>query len=142
MKLVLLRKYYTDKSTIGELSINGHFECHTLEDKVRSKKGKKVYGQTAIPAGTYQVIINTSSRFNVLMPLLLNVPGYEGIRIHPGNTDAQTLGCLLVGMYNTNAPDFLSHSKDAYNKLYPKLKKALDANERITIEIIDTKPAK
>ena len=82
MHLVLKRQPSTSKSTSGALSIDGKFECFTLEDVVRAKKSA---GQTAIPAGTYKVIINQSNRFKRLLPLLLNVPGFEGVRIHTGN---------------------------------------------------------
>src|SRR4051794_1532912 len=94
MDLKVIRKQFTDKSTIGDLFINDQFECFTLEDVVRPVKIK---GMTAIPAGIYEVVINFSERFRKLLPLLLNVPTFDGIRIHPGNTDKDTEGCILVG---------------------------------------------
>ncbi len=86
--LVLIRTDLLDTCTIGELYHNDKFICYTLEDKVRPIK---IYGETAIPYGTYKVIVNHSQRFNQLMPLLLNVPNFEGIRVHMGNyADSET----------------------------------------------------
>jgi hypothetical protein len=82
MQLKLQRETLTDDSTIGKLYINGTFHCYTLEDKVREVKIPHV---TAIPQGKYEVILNFSNRFQQIMPLLLNVPNYEGVRIHWGN---------------------------------------------------------
>lgn len=119
MNLNLKRIEFTDDSTIGELSIDGTFECYTLEDKVRPVKVK---GLTAIPAGDYEVIINYSARFKRQLPLLLNVPGFDGIRIHTGNTSKDTEGCILVG--KTKGKDFIGLSKAAFNALFEKMKKA------------------
>lgn len=132
MKLKLTRKTYTKTSTIGDLQINGKFECHVLEDPVRPKKIK---GVTAIPAGSYKVVITWSPRFKVDMPLLEDVPGFEGIRIHPGNTAEHTEGCLLVG--KTKAVDSIGSSRDAYAQLFKKLKKALGSGGEIGIEIVE-----
>ena len=94
MKLFLQRIAQTPEYTIGRLEINGKFFCHTLEDAVRKEK---IAGKTAIPAGTYQVIVNRSPKFKRDLPLLLDVPNFEGIRIHRGNTAKDTSGCILVG---------------------------------------------
>ncbi len=94
MQLQLIRKVFTDQSTIGELFVNGAFECFTLEDKVRPVKIKR---ETAIPAGTYEVAVTFSNKFQKFLPLLLDVPNFDGIRIHTGNTAKDTLGCILVG---------------------------------------------
>jgi len=113
MNLELIRKEFTDKSTIGELYINGKFFCYTLEDKDRGLcssdsllviKAKKIFGETAIPYGTYEVKLTMSNKFKRLLPILLSVKGYEGVRIHRGNTAEHTHGCPLVGYkkaYNT-----------------------------------------
>jgi len=127
MKLTLKREPSTTKSTPGKLYVDGVFECYTLEDVVRPSK---IYGETAIPAGTYKVIINMSNRFKRLLPLLLNVPNYEGIRIHPGNTDKDTEGCILPGV--TRSVDFVGNSRVAFDALFAKMQKA-DSIE-ITIE--------
>jgi hypothetical protein len=94
MQITIKRLHKTDTSTIGELLIDGIFECYTLEDVERDVKIK---GETAIPKGAYKVIINESTRFKRLLPLLLNVPNFEGVRIHSGNTNHDTEGCILVG---------------------------------------------
>jgi hypothetical protein len=119
MKLHLKRLHRTDKSTIGELTIDGKFECYTLEDIERDVKIKS---ETAIPKGTYKVIINQSNRFKRLMPLLLNVPNFEGVRIHAGNTNHDTEGCILVG--RTRGIDFIGQSRKAYDSLFKKMQEA------------------
>jgi hypothetical protein len=120
MKLDLIRKEFTVISTIGDLLIDGKFYCYTLEDMYRDKKIKKV---TAIPYGTYEVIINFSNRFQKPMPLLLNVPNFEGIRIHNGSTADHTEGCILLGF--TKSKDFIGNSKSAFNSFMPKLQAGL-----------------
>jgi hypothetical protein len=122
MQLEVRRKTFTVRSTIGELYVDGKFECYTLEDVVRYTT--KVFGQTAIPAGVYKVIITFSNHFKKDLPLLVNVPNYEGVRIHSGNTDADTEGCILVG--TVAAPDYVGNSRVAFNRLFAKLKAAKD----------------
>jgi hypothetical protein len=129
VELQVKRTDLTDESTIGEFSVNGQFECYTLEDKVRLVK---IAGKTAIPPGRYEVIVNFSQRFGRPLPLLLNVPDFEGVRIHPGNTDADTEGCILVG--DTKKPNFVGDSRPAFERLFEKLKVA-SATEKIFIEI-------
>lgn len=129
MKLILERIYKAETYTIGKLFIDGKLFCDVLEDKVRPF-GEKVYGKTAIPAGKYKVILNVSNRFKCLMPLLLNVPTFDGIRIHSGNTHEDTHGCLLVGK-NTEKGK-ITESKKTFTELMSILK--LAKNE-ITIEI-------
>lgn len=128
MKIEVVRKTYTDVSTIGEMIIDGKFQCYTLEDTVRT--GPKIAGKTAIPQGTYKLIIDMSNRFQRLMPHILDVPGFEGIRIHSGNTDADTEGCILVG--TSKGVNRINQSVDAYNKLYVKL---TNTKEPITITV-------
>lgn len=94
IKLYLKRTYKGDKYTIGDLYVNGKWFCNTLEDVVRETK---IPNETAIPSGTYKVIVNMSPRFKRLLPRLLNVPGFDGILIHRGNTPSDTSGCILVG---------------------------------------------
>lgn len=104
--LTLKRDTYTSKTTIGKLYLNDIFICDTLEDVCRdiNRDGDlndvgetKVYGETAIPSGTYKFIINMSPRFKKLLPRLQNVPGYDGVLIHSGNFAKDTHGCILVG---------------------------------------------
>lgn len=122
MKLEVRRKVFTNKSTIGEMYIDGVFECYTLEDVVRS--GPKVHSETAIPTGTYKVIVNMSNRFKRLLPLLLKVPEFEGIRIHPGNTDVDTEGCILLG--SSKGTDIIYNSRVAFDKFFAKIKDQTD----------------
>jgi hypothetical protein len=118
--------------TIGRLFINGENTCFTLEDVVRPD-GVKIYGETAIPEGTYKVIVNYSNRFQTLMPLLLDVPGFSGIRIHKGNTDKDTHGCILLGTNSTGTT--ITNSKKAYDPVFARIKAAYDAGEEIWITI-------
>lgn len=120
MKLELKRLHKTNNSTIGELSIDGKFECYVIEDVERETK---VYGKTAIPKGTYEVVITMSNRFKKNLPLLLNVPNYAGVRIHTGNTALDTEGCLILG--KTRSVDFVGESRKAMNEFMPKLESAL-----------------
>jgi hypothetical protein len=120
------RLYNTENSTIGELTVDGVFECFTLEDKERPVKIKS---ETAIPKGTYKVIINMSNRFKKLLPLLLNVPNFEGVRIHPGNSNHDTEGCILVG--RTRSKDYIGQSRKAFDSLFLKMQKA----KQITLTI-------
>jgi len=127
MKIYIKRLHKTKNSTIGEMTIDGKFECYTLEDIERDVKIKC---ETAIPKGTYKVIINKSNRFKKLLPLVLNVPNFEGIRIHPGNTNHDTEGCILVGV--TRSKDFIGQSRKAFNSLFKKMK---DSKEEISLTI-------
>ena len=122
MELKILRKEFTEKSTIGDFLIDGEFYFYVLEDMIR-EKGVKVPGKTAIPEGRYQVIIDQSTRFRRAMPHVLNVPGFEGIRIHAGNTDKDTEGCPLLGY--TKSKDFVGNSRLAFNRFFDILYEAL-----------------
>lgn len=132
MKLELERLQKDTDVTIGELKVDGLFECWTLEDAVRPD-GVKIYGETAIPAGKYVVDITYSPRFKVQMPLLLNVQGYLGVRIHTGNTADDTEGCLIVGTDRLSKS--LGRSRIAYDKLFQKLSAAKKRGEKIELEI-------
>lgn len=127
MKIQIKRLHKTDNSTIGELTIDGKFECYTLEDVEREVKIKS---ETAIPKGTYKVIINQSNRFKRLLPLLLEVKGYEGIRIHSGNSNHDTEGCILVG--RTRSADFIGQSRKAFESLFKKMQ---ESKEPISLTI-------
>lgn len=133
LSLKLIRNIYTRNSTIGDLSVNGKFECFVLEDPVRPEK---IAGITAIPAGTYSVVITRSPKFGRDLPLLEDVPGFEGIRIHPGNSAADTEGCLLPG--RTRAMDFVGESRAAFGALFDQLKQAQAKGESIQIEITES----
>lgn len=152
MELIVRRLYLKDKYTIGKLYINGEYECDTLEDKVRdfNKDGdlldegeQKIYGDTAIPFGRYEVTLNVMSPkyskrstylwCNGFLPRLLNVPHFEGILIHAGNTANDSAGCLLVG--ENKVKGRLVNSMGTLKNLYAKLKKASDKGEKIWITI-------
>jgi hypothetical protein len=138
LRLKLERTWCGEKCTIGTLYVNGKTECFTLEDVRREVKGRpveewKVPGATAIPAGVYNVVVTPSNRFKRDLPLLENVPGFQGIRIHPGNTSEDTEGCLLVGM--AKGPDFVSESRRAFEQLFTKIKESLGCGEKVTIEV-------
>ena len=134
MEIVVQRKESDQDSTIGTMSINGEFFCYTLEDPVREVKIPNV---TAIPEGRYEVIINFSNRFQRQMPLLLNVPNYEGVRIHYGNYSKDTDGCILLGM--TEGKDFIGQSRNAF-KDFMEVLSQVSTQEKIFITIHNYKP--
>lgn len=127
MKLVVKRKAFLNDCTTGELHIDGKFFCYTLEDTVRDKKIDKI---TAIPYGKYKLILDFSNRFQKIMPHVLDVPGFEGIRIHPGNSATDTEGCLLLG--NKLGKGFVGNSRDAFTNFMNLIKDEKD----MTIEYI------
>jgi hypothetical protein len=135
--LELKRFYFTSESTIGELYLDGSFECYTLEDCVRAP-GVKIPGKTAIGAGSFDVVIDMSARFKRRMPHVLDVPMFEGIRIHAGNTAADTEGCILVAV--NRLVDRVTQSVIAYDRLFPKLDAALDAGDSVRLVITDRQP--
>ena len=130
MELRLARYDRTPARTIGQLAVGDDFHCYTLEDPVHP--GPKIPGQTAIPAGHYQVLLTMSQRFQAVLPLLVDVPGFTGIRIHAGNTAADTEGCILVGLERD--ADTVLHSRLALGELMARLS---DASEGIWITIED-----
>lgn len=132
MKILVERTNCGPTCTIGSLYVDGAFECFTMEDVVRSD-GHKVYGETAIPDGTYNVAITPSQRFKIDLPLVENVPGFTGIRIHPGNTAEDTDGCILVG--RTKGVNFVGESRAAFVALFKKIEDALDAGDKVTLEV-------
>lgn len=111
-KIKLKRTDYKETYTVGRLYINNNYFCDTLEDRYRDlSKEKKIYSQTAIPKGVYKLVISYSPRFKRLLPLLLDVPFFEGIRIHAGNSSKDTSGCILVGTVKDVEKDWISNSK-------------------------------
>lgn len=141
MEITVKRIYLGPTYTIGNMYIDGNYVCDTLEDTVRdiNKNGKfdageyKVYGETAIPYGRYEVRWTFSSRFKKYMPELINVPNFSGIRIHSGNTAKDTLGCILLGK-NTKK-GMVTESKITCNKVYPLIKDACSKG-KVYIKII------
>lgn len=138
MKLKLVRRESSENCTLGQLFIDDEEQCFTCEDVVRQTdapvKEWKIPGETAIPRGTYEVIINHSVRFAKDLPLLLNVPGFAGIRIHSGNTAADTEGCILVG--EKIGHDAVVESRAALTELMLRMQDAIAAGEKIHLEIV------
>lgn len=140
MKLTLKRIALRPTYTIGKLYIDDVYFCDTIEDTVRdlNKNGKfdngekKVHSKTAIPYGIYEIKWTYSPRFKKYTPQLMNVPSFEGIRIHAGNTSADTEGCLILG--KNKYVGKVINSRDTINKFYPIIKEAC-SNGKVTIEI-------
>lgn len=134
MKLELTRLFFQDTYTIGKLYVDGQYFCDTLEDKVRDlSREKKIPGQTAIPAGVYEIIVNVSPRFKRKLPRLLDIPGFEGILIHRGNTPEDTAGCILVG--ENKAKGKVINSTGYEIKLTEMLERAMQKNDKIIISV-------
>ena len=139
MDLTLHRTFLGSKATTGTLEVNGTYECVTLEDVVRNlgTHGEgKVQDNTAIPAGTYKVIINMSPRLGKNMMRLLDVPFFDGILIHSGNDDVDTKGCILVGQIRDNDNHIHGGSVEL-PILQAKVQKALDNKEEVWITILN-----
>lgn len=128
--LTLNRRIFTNESTVGDLHFGHDFFCNTLEDTCRHEK---IPGKTAIPAGRYEIVLAHSKRFNRSMPRLLNVPNYEGILMHWGNNAAATDGCILVGLYSPDQPNWISESRKTFARLYAELETVNAASLWITI---------
>ena len=143
MRLTLVRRWNKKDYCIGDLYINGKWFCNVLEDRDRGLDDsmteedilkEKKYGETAIPTGIYTVLLTYSPKYKKVMPLINNVKGYSGIRIHSGNTAKDTLGCLLVG--KNTVVGRLTDSRNTYNALFKRLQQK--GSNKITIEIYRT----
>lgn len=141
MELKVKRKAFEKDYTIGDLFVDGNLFCNVLEDAVRDEK---IYGKTAIPKGTYKVYMNVVSPkfkdrswakpYGGKLPRLLNVPNYDGVLIHVGNTAEDTSGCLLVGINDSQGR--ISNSQATFKKLMDEyLVPAHERGEEITITI-------
>lgn len=129
MKIVVKRTCKYPTSILGEMYIDDEFFAYTLEDVYREVK---VYGETCIDSGTYNIIVTMSTRFKVELPLLLNVKGFEGVRIHGGNTDVDTHGCILIGKKVDFKRGVISNCKERVSTITKMIKE-----NKATIEIID-----
>lgn len=118
--------------TIGRLSIEDEYYCDTLEPTER-EGGVKIMGRTAIPKGVYRILITYSPRMRKKAPLLLNVPNFEGVRIHAGNTYNDTEGCILCG-FNTIVGK-LTQSKKTTDALVAKIADALKKGDKVHIKV-------
>lgn len=145
MKIKVIRRWYSRRATLGELYLDGEFFCHTLEDKDRRLEqaadvgqmmARKIPGETCIPRGKYNLGITFSNRFQKYTPELHDVPCFEYIRIHPGNTHENTEGCILVGEQGEHEGEVcVWNSRITFNHLMDKLEAALDKGEGLEIEI-------
>lgn len=138
MKLSLCRSKPEQTCTPGDLYVNGVWECYTLEDVIREVPGVpvaewKIHGKTAIPEGVYRVTLEDSSRFGPETITINNVPGFTSIRMHAGNTDADTDGCPLVGQ--ARGHESLLRSRAALEALKPKIRSALYGGGEVTISV-------
>lgn len=139
MKLTLKRIALKETYCIGKLYINDVYFCDTIEDTVRdnNKDGEnelKIFGKTAIPYGTYQIIMNKSPKFQRVLPRLMNVKGFDGVLIHKGNTEIDSSGCIIVGENKIKGK--VINSTVYENKLVSILSDAYNKGERIDITII------
>ena len=159
LSLILARRWFESRATIGELYVDGAYQCLTLEDVVRAP-GVKVFGKTAIPAGLYRVKLDFSPKFSpkrfaymdnylpekfqqkgwkgsqdVLIPHLLGVPGFDQVRIHWGNDEDDTEGCILTGTTKDLQAQTVGASRDAFEGLMDHLEPAAHAGYNIAIEI-------
>lgn len=130
MLLTVKRSPSVDGATVGEMFVDGVHECFTCEDEIREVK---IPHETAIPPGKYRVVLTHSKRFNKVLPELLNVPGYAGVRIHSGNTKEDTDGCILVGEEKTATA--VLRSREAMLELMAMLSGVIDAGEQVWIEL-------
>ena len=111
MKILVIRTLYTEKSTGGILLLDDSFFAVTLEDLVRT--GSKVFGETAIPTGQYTVKLSISAHFGKVLPEILAVPGFSGVRIHGGNTSADSEGCILIANHRIGPDNIQGSMSDA-----------------------------
>lgn len=134
MRLLLERIALRDTYTIGRLYVDGQYLCDTLEDRVRDlSTERKVPGETAIPPGTYDVVVNVSPKFKRMLPRLLNVPQFDGILIHRGNTAKDSSGCILVG--ENKVVGKVINSTGYEQKLTDMLLSVQQKGEPISIEV-------
>jgi hypothetical protein len=146
MVISIIRQPSAKGCTISTWYVDGQRFCVGLEDVVRGQGQPKIFGQTAIPTGTYQVQVTMSTRFKRRLPLLSDLPGKAtlfggrllgtcGIRIHPGNYATDTEGCLLPGVAVAAGGTMVSNSRIAFEKLFARIETALAKSEPVTITI-------
>lgn len=138
MQITVNRLYRRPNYTIGKLYIDGSYFCDTLEDTVRDIRpdgAGKIYGKTAIPAGTYRLQMTYSPKFKRKLPLLIDVPNFTGVRIHAGNTAADTDGCVLVG--RNRAVGMVLDSRKTEAELTKKITAAIEHGDDVYITLIN-----
>lgn len=145
MEITVFRVRFHETRTVGQLYVDGELECFTLEDKVREQPGVpvekwKVQDETAIPSGNYRVTLENSPKFGPDTITLNNVPGFKYIRIHSGNHEDHTEGCLILGnRLNDDGTIRYGSTRPAVAKLKAKIKKALEQGQKVNITIINSK---
>ena len=132
MEIKIPRKWFYKDASLGVMQIDFTYACFTLEDAARPA-GIKVDGHTCIPPGRYRVMVDWSRRFISMMPHVLDVPGFDGIRIHSGNTEQDTSGCILVGFERDR--NTIYKSRDAFNYVFDKIKQAIAKGEEVWLEV-------
>lgn len=140
MKISVMRSPSQGGATIGKLFVDGAFKCHTLEDEIREVEGEpveawKIKGETAIPAGSYRVSLEFSNRFGPDTLSIHDVPGFQYIRMHAGNTSADTEGCLLLGLQAGSASLIGGTSRPAVDLVKGLVRAAIERGESVTIDI-------
>lgn len=142
MELKLIREHFNEKETIGKLYVNNVLFSFTLEPTFRELisdmsedeiKRQKIYGVTAIPKGSYHVILTYSKRFQKILPELLHVKGFNGVRIHAGNYAKDTHGCILLGNYNGG--NYVTESRQYVERLIKMMQGSINDDEGIIIKI-------
>jgi hypothetical protein len=134
MDIQVIRKVFTDKSTIGDMYVDGNFECYTLEDATTPRSS----GSRGIPAGSYEVVVSFSERFQRPLPLVINVPNFNSVRIHAETAGRDGNGCILVG--KTKGRDLVEASKAVFEVLFDKIQNALNQS-KIFIHITEQQRA-
>jgi len=134
----VVRKPSKNGATIGDVYVDGVRDCFSLEDEIREILGRpvtewKIPGKTAIPSGKYRVVLTKSQRFQKVLPEVLLVEGYLGVRIHAGNKAEDTEGCILVG--EEAQENTITRSKEALLELMAAISQALDAGETVWLEV-------
>lgn len=134
-KLVLFRDVLNAEFTLGEMTIDNQRLGFTCEDTDRQLEsgGEKIYGQTAIPRGEYLVTLSFSRHFQKVLPEIHDVPGFDGVRIHGGNTAADTLGCILLGMLRTG--DGCANCAPAIERLISLMEEAEAHGDTVWLEV-------
>ena len=142
MEVLLIRENFASEYTEGKLFINGAYVCDSLEDADRGLDSsmsedvilsKKVYGKTCIPYGRYRIIIDWSNKFQKNLIHLLNVKGFDGVRMHSFNEASQSLGCIGTGV--KTVPGWISKSRDTYKIVHSKVEEALSRGESVFLTI-------
>lgn len=147
MKIFQHRYLFDESFTLSRLYVDHQFECYILEDRVRQPSSGtlpinkwKIPAETAIPVGTYNTVIDMSPRFKKLMIHLLDVPGFTGIRCHPGNSSHDTEGCLITGKERNEKLGEVSSSRLALAALFSKIQAALSKRDNVEWTVVGLIP--